>query len=91
MADLIYKQEIIAHLNECLAESDGQTPIVDGVLIAIKCAVEQMPTVEPKKGEWISTGVSLKYAYRCSKCKKCQSFRTLFCSNCGADMREVEE
>lgn len=46
MTDLISRQELLGHLNECLAESDGHTPIVDAVLMAVKSAVEEMPTVD---------------------------------------------
>lgn len=52
MTDLIDRAELIKHLNECLADSDGQTPIVDAVLTAIKCAVEQMPSVNASGVEW---------------------------------------
>ena len=52
MSDLIDRTELIKHLNECLAEADGQTPIVDAVLTAIKCAVEQMPSVNASGVEW---------------------------------------
>ncbi len=43
MNDLIRRSKLIEHLNACLAESVGKTPITDAVLVAIKCAVEEMP------------------------------------------------
>lgn len=43
---LIEREKLIDHLDACLAESDGKTPITDAVLVAIKCAVEQMPEVD---------------------------------------------
>lgn len=46
MSELIKRAELLAQLDECLAESDGHTPIVDGVLMAVKSAVEKMPTVD---------------------------------------------
>lgn len=46
MSDLISRSELINHLNACLAESDGGTPITDAVIVAIRCAVEQMPAVD---------------------------------------------
>lgn len=62
---LIEKGKLIEHLNACLAESDGDTPITDSVIIAIRCAVEQMTEVDAVPvvhGEWIDdlipTGVS---------------------------------
>lgn len=46
MSDLISKGLLIEHLDACLAESDGHTPLTDAVLMAVRCAVEQMPTVD---------------------------------------------
>ena len=43
---LIKREDLIDHLNACIAESDGGTPITDAVLVAIRCAVEQMPEVD---------------------------------------------
>ena len=52
---LIEREKLIDHLNACIAESDGKTPITDAVLVAIRCAVEQMPEVDAVPvvhGEW---------------------------------------
>ena len=46
MSELINRAELIVHLDECIAESDGHTPIVDAVLMAVKSAIEKMPTVD---------------------------------------------
>lgn len=43
---LIEREKLIDHLNACLAESDGGTPITDAMIVAIRCAVEQMPEVD---------------------------------------------
>lgn len=43
MFDFISRNEVLAMLNACIAESDGYTPIVDDTLIAVKEAVEKMP------------------------------------------------
>lgn len=43
MFDFISRNEVLAMLNACIAESDGDTPIVDDTLIAVKEAVEKMP------------------------------------------------
>lgn len=43
---LIKREDLIDHLNACLSESDGETPITDAVLVAIRSAVEQMPEVD---------------------------------------------
>lgn len=46
MSDLISRSKLIDHLNACLAESDGGTPITDAVIVAIRSAVENMPSVD---------------------------------------------
>lgn len=54
--DLINRTELLRHLDDCLAEGDAQTPIVNAVLIAIKCAVEQMQRVDAvpvRHGQWL--------------------------------------
>ena len=44
---LINREDLIEHLNLCLAESDDSRPyIMDAVVMAIRCAVEQMPEVD---------------------------------------------
>lgn len=61
MNDMISRKQLLDHLDDCLSESDGQTPIVDAVLTTIKCAVEQMPTAVDnfcsscKWREWAAT------------------------------------
>lgn len=54
------------------------------------CAIEDAPTIEPrKKGKWIDTGSGQK----CSECHEIQygydNFR-YFCAFCGADMKTEE-
>ena len=61
-------------------------------------AIEEAPTIEPKRGEWIDMGDF----EQCSVCKgthlkEFQSYygkttwiKTPYCPNCGADMRERE-
>lgn len=96
MADLVSKTDLIAHLDECIAESDGDTPIVDSVLMALKCAVEQMPTVDD---------ISIKHGYwteetDCSECGMpaptddridfINISELNYCPYCGAKMNEED-
>lgn len=60
----------------------------------ITCILEDVPTIEPKKGEWIPiTKGERGYSagdFRCSVChqpNKCYIV-TNYCSHCGADMRD---
>ena len=59
------------------------------------CAIEAVndaPTIEPKRGEWID--ISEWYAPR-QKCSICETvvvgYGGNYCPNCGADMRERKE
>lgn len=65
MSDLIDRAELLTNLNACISESDGQTPIVDAVLTAIKGAVEQMPSIDAAPHMYImySDGVPVRYAF----------------------------
>lgn len=48
MRDLINRQELLKHIDDCLAEADAHNPVVRAVLIAVKCYVELMPDVNPR-------------------------------------------
>ena len=86
MTDLIDRNILIQHLNECLADSTGDTPIVDATIIAIRCAVEQYPTIETKKGEWIDKNIydavfsindmKMKTQVIEAKCSSCNLYST---------------
>ena len=51
--------------------------------------------LQPRKGEWIyyrETGYGNPYGhYECSLCGDGYGYKTNFCPNCGADMREGED
>lgn len=73
---LIDADEVIKYLDQCLKESDNSTPIVYATLTAIKCYIEDAPTVD---------------VMRC-KYSVCGSIETplarhRYCPNCGAKMR----
>lgn len=103
---LIKREDLIEHLNLCLSESDGGTPITDAVITTIRCAVEQMPEVDAAPvvhGRWIKKHHSTVYDGfmkisgdypTCSLCGFAEmglSQRTNFCPNCGARMDLEDE
>lgn len=59
--------KLIDHLNACLAESDGGTPITDAVIVAIRGAVENMPSVDAVP------------VVRCGECKWFYESDTVIC------------
>lgn len=55
------------------------------------CAIENAPTIEPKKGKWIRESLVTNYPYKCSACKKYTRAMYDFCPNCGARMVQKGE
>ena len=54
--------------------------------------LEKLPTIEPRKGKWIySREHGTAKVWTCSECGWNDIGEWNFCSNCGADMREVTE
>lgn len=51
--------------------------------------IDSMPTIEPKRGRWISTDEMI--GYRCPVCEKGCDRTSNYCPNCGARMDEVKE
>lgn len=96
MTDLINRTDLIAHLNACLAESDGHTPLTDAVLMAVKCAVEQMPAIDAEPiiyGRWlhIADDYSVVECSECGCTAKLTPFNgdSIYCSHCGAKMEKT--
>lgn len=53
--------------------------------------IDEQPTIEPKKGEWIDFSMSIKGVptEACSECGEWSlGMGKNFCPNCGADMRK---
>lgn len=97
MSDLISKGLLIEHLDACLAESDGHTPLTGAVLMAVRCAVEQMPTVDAVEvvhGHWDEMadcsvcGMPAPTDDRIDYINICE---LNYCPYCGAKMDEEEE
>lgn len=72
-----------------------------GIRKALRC-MEQTPTIDPEslrpKGRWVETvysvhdGYTDEYSeeinYDCIVCDYCSDWKSPYCPNCGADMRE---
>lgn len=63
MSELINREELLDLLNKCLAELGGLNMIVDTTLMAIKNAVEEMPTVDAVP------------VIRCKDCRFCRKYK----------------
>lgn len=60
--------------------------------IHFKQLLEELPTIQPKKGKWIAHpgGKFVGFPYMHYECDQCRDFEPEernFCPNCGADMR----
>ena len=86
---LISYDVLIAHLDSCITQGKG---LFKSVCVAIKCFVEQMPTVDAVEvvhGRWVVKGQDLF----CSHCDQesghnqwgASAFSN-YCPNCGAKM-----
>ena len=77
----------------------GDNPFTRFVRETVRLRIEEMPTIEPKRGRWNNKVIysDNKVALWCSECGKrffklpTENGEYNFCPNCGADMREVEE
>lgn len=66
---------------------------------SVDMVIRNLPPVTPQQrvGRWIQTkddcdGVNFyDFSFECSKCGKEQSFKSNYCPNCGAYMRESED
>lgn len=91
--EFIRKSDLVGLVNACLDASDGNTPITDAVLSAVKTAVEKMPAVDAEPvvyGNWIHIADDYSVV-ECSECgctTKLTPFNgdSLYCSHCGAKM-----
>lgn len=88
---LIDANALIEHLTRCIEQSKG---LMRSVCVAIKCFVEQLPTIETtpvKHGRWIH---DINNLYGCTECgeRETMSPKKLknYCPNCGAKMGSKE-
>ena len=86
MGDLISREEAIKAVKFYETFCDPYPRVIE--------ALEDLPSVQPRKGKWITDNPhSDMYRYTCSECKaqhraRYDLARYNFCPNCGADMRE---
>lgn len=100
--DCIYREETLNKINALIAEYIPLMPIGWTLPLNIAKTINEMPTVTPSRprGKWIV--LREKYEFmggivnesrgcKCSNCNKVVRFKSVFCPNCGADMRESED
>lgn len=54
--------------------------------------IDNIPTIEPKRGKWIEMPHCLGLmAYKCNLCKGYMGYKSNFCPNCGAQMKGADD
>lgn len=101
---IIDADEVIKYLDQCLKESDNSTPIVYATLTAIKCYIEDAPTVDVMRCKysvcgsveaplWQDTGTAPTAVPRWTengKKNEYQMRRLQICARC-ASIRNISE
>ena len=89
MGDLISRSALISKLTE---KAKKQTEFIAELAFFESAKMAQeMPTVEAEPvvhGEWITRITSAFPTYRCSCCELGVIWKTNYCPNCGAKMRD---
>ena len=92
---LISYDVLIAHLDSCIEQGKG---LFKSVCVAIKCFVQQMPTVDAVEvvnsagckwcnGEYHTKIMATAIRYHSSGNMDGYELKVNYCPNCGADMR----
>ena len=98
MSDLIRRSDAIDALKNALCElggdewGDGELGVHADDIDAI---INDIPTIEPKRGEWIDRGMRVPSSWvkKCSLCgHETDTWRWCkFCPNCGARMKGADD
>ena len=93
MADMIDRQALLDVLHERLC--NPKKPEQSAGIAAAERIAQNMPTVGPKRGEWvIYDEFNFGTFKECSLCKELVLYQDRiwnYCPNCGADMRGDKE
>lgn len=100
MSDLISREKAIEALERAKQNIRHNIERAIGraiceILDEVENGIKQLPSAEPKKGQWIMSNVgdtfmtdAPKIIY-CSSCNVCAPYATNYCPMCGADMRNM--
>lgn len=89
MSDLISRQAAIKAIDDLPNCYNGYSDTYDKAYII--GVLEELPTIEPKRGKWIFHSIESPYRWECNKCGDKVRARYNFCPNCGAKMERSEE
>lgn len=93
MDDLISRQVAIEEFGKhCYPVRYNYNSVENGMTITgIKQVLNELPSAHPIKGKWIRDGHHIRCnqcnVYMCDTDREGDKIPTLFCPNCGADMR----
>lgn len=74
---------------------EKEYPFETDIVVSLMMEIEEAPTIKPKCGKWIETYISVCFGemvmYKCDQCGVVVGFKTNFCPNCGARMKELND
>lgn len=81
--DLISREAVKKKIDKFIGYLD------EDIIYRIKVAIDKVPTVTLKQGEWIWLGdnPNSDHKWSCNQCGRGVKEQENFCPNCGADMR----
>lgn len=88
--ELIRRSDAIKAIRERLDSPHMQNALQQGACLSILRAIENAPTIEPKRGEWIEIHIK-DYKAKCSHCGTWSPIMGNFCPNCGARMKGADD
>ena len=90
MSDLIRREDAIMAIADSVQGCIPDTETMEKSIYTARLILSDVPSVEPKHGEWIDNG---DCEYLCSECGMSSLFAPYynFCPDCGADMRKTEK
>ena len=89
MTDLISRRAAIKAIDDLPNCYNGYSDTYDKAYII--GVLEELPSAEPKRGEWLLVDEAEPRRYGCSKCRRMSYTQNNYCPNCGAKMERSEE
>ena len=94
MSDFILREDAIKECQKCIDSPHMQNKWQQGTARHLWWAIKELPSVQPKQGEWITERVwfilqgTFRIDYQCSECEFKTTYTSKFCPQCGARMKE---
>lgn len=80
--------------DDLIRRSDAIKAINPSFWTGLAKKIEAIPSVEPKRGEWITCWDAMgenEDGYKCTKCSGIAEEKFAYCPNCGARMKGADD